>query len=221
MKNFDLESLSLFISDGRTPSFEYQTIETGFDISSNDFLKFAHYDLTAKYGHHLVNCLSNTKRAIESQLDCLLIGFGLSERAKKWNFPTKINYLNSIGVVSPNILNKINKKRNLLEHEYKNPSTEEVEDALDIATLFTTYTNKYIFPAIVECTLLGREFNVPGVQAVTVKLDWRNYKIIIQGYDEDLIAGTSEPVSKEITSDQAEYDDYLKFYLNFYNLISR
>lgn len=100
----------------------------------------------------IINSLSNTKRAIDSQLDSLLVGFGLSERANKWNFPTKVNYLNNVGILS-GILTKINKKRNLLEHEYKNPSIEEVKDALGVAKFFISYTDKYLHPAIVDFVL--------------------------------------------------------------------
>jgi len=81
--------------------------------------------------------LSSAKRAIDSQLNSLLIGFGLSKRAKDWHFPIETNFLNSIGVVSPGILKKINAKRNLLEHEYKSPTDEAVEYALDVANLLT------------------------------------------------------------------------------------
>jgi hypothetical protein len=147
----NLEFLNSFINtpegSDNVSTYMFENIETGFEISPSEFLKFADCDLTAKYDHHLVNSLSNSKRAIDSQLDSLLIGFGLSERSKKWRFPQKIDFLNNVGVISPRILTKINKKRNLLEHEYKNPSEEEVEDALDVATLFVAYTNKYLFRA--------------------------------------------------------------------------
>lgn len=220
MKEFDLESLNHFIANGHAQGCEYEIIKTGFEILPNDFLKFADCDLIAEYEHHLVNSLSNSKRAIDSQLDSLLIGLGLSERAKKWNFPTKIDYLNSIGIISPKVLNKINKKRNLLEHKYKNPNKEEVEDALDVATLFINYTNKYLSPALIECALLGRELQDEAMQCVTVKLDWQNYKLIFKGADEDLIAETYEPIVKELTADQTDYDEYLKFYLNLYNIMN-
>ncbi|MEA2075447.1 MAG: hypothetical protein U9O85_06905 [Euryarchaeota archaeon] len=45
------------------------------------------------------------------------------------------------GIIAPQILKKINDKRNLLEHEFKKPSLEQVEDALDVATLFISYAS--------------------------------------------------------------------------------
>lgn len=109
MSDYSLERLNLIFNDDEeyyVDGFSFDDVETRFDISPNDFIKFAEHDLTAQYNHHLVNTLSNTKRAIDSQLDSLLIGFGLSERSKKWRFPQKIDFLNKIGVMSPRILTK-------------------------------------------------------------------------------------------------------------------
>ncbi len=70
-------------------TYMFENIETNFEISPSEFLKFADCDLTAQYDHHLINCLSNTKRAIDSQLDSLLIGVGVSERSKNGIFLIK------------------------------------------------------------------------------------------------------------------------------------
>jgi hypothetical protein len=194
--------------------YGYENIKIGFDNSPDEFLKFAEYDSTAEYDHHLVNSLSNSKRAIDSQLDSLLIAFGLSKRAKNWHFPEKINYLNSIGIISPRILNKINKKRNLLEHEYKNPNKEEVEDALDVAQLFVAYTNKYLFPALKEYTLWSKKEG-----HVTITLDWENCKFI-STYPTYVDNEFKENITEDlVVADQKDYDEYLKFYLTIYKLL--
>lgn len=216
MSKSNLGILNLFINSDTAcvvDGCSFETVEPGFDISPEDFLKFAEHDLLAKYDHHFVNSLSNIKRAIDSQLDSLLIGFGLSERAKKWNFPTKIDYLNSIGVISPRILNKINKRRNLLEHEYKNPNQEEVEDALDVAILFVKYTDKYLFRALKDCYLLGEEGRI------TITLNWKECKITADYpiYEDNKYSGfVTEVVA---TADQKEYAEYLKFFLKLYNYL--
>ena len=142
-------------------------------------------------------------------MDSLLIGFGLSERSKKWRFPQKIDFLNKVGVISPRILTKINKKRNLLEHEYRNPTEEEVEDALDVAILFINYTNKYLFQAIFDFGFgygegEGRHLN-------TLILDWINSKLIF--------SCPSLGAEVEIKADEKDYDEYLKFYLELYNFM--
>jgi len=205
-----MEYFNIYLK-GEIDSSSTETVKTGFDISPNRFLKFAEYDLIANYDHCFVNSLSNTKRAIDCQLDSLLIAFGLSERAKKWRFPAKINYLNNIGIISPRILNKINKKRNLLEHEYKNPNKEEVEDALDVALLFVNYTNKYILRAITEYELYND--TEEGRYYLEAKLDWKNYKLVFVNYDKS----DKQAETIEILAPQKEYDEYLKIYLKLCN----
>lgn len=210
LSELSIEYLYLFLK-GEPETSGFETIKTNFDISPSKFLKFAEDDLTANYDHCLVNSLSNTKRAIDCQLDSLLIALGLSERAKRWRFPQKIDYLNSIGIISPRILNKINKKRNLLEHEYKNPNKEEVEDALDIALLFVNYTNKYILQATTEYDLHYE--TEKGNLLLSAKLDWKNYKLDFHFGDdvENLNKNT------QILASQKEYDEYLKIFIKLYS----
>lgn len=206
MNEINLEYLSLFLK-GELDSNNVITITTGFDITPTKFFKYAEYDLTTKYDHYLINSLSNTKRAIDCQLDSLFIAFGLDEKSKDWHFPTKINYLNSIGIISPRILKKINKRRNLLEHEYKYPNEEEVEDALDVAELFIRYTNKYLLRAHSEIDLyydLEEE-----TYFLSAKLDWENKKLCFETRKRI----DKEELNKEISASQKEYDDYLKMFI--------
>lgn len=223
LESISLEYLNLFISSGDASIETQEDIETSFDISPREFLRFAEYDLNANYSHHLVNSLSNTKRAIDSQLDSLLIGFGLSQRAAKWNFPTKVDYLNRVGILSPRILNKINKKRNLLEHEYKNPSIEEVEDALDIAGLFVNYTNKYLYPAVVDFVLNDKKmgyYDYPDdTKTIIMRLDWRNCKFIFDTPVKDA-EGLWHHTTEDVTTEHKDYDEYLKVFLSFYEIMN-
>ena len=46
-----------------------------------------------------------------------------------------------LGIIAPRILEKINRQRNKLEHDYIQPTKEDVEDALDISVLFLGYTS--------------------------------------------------------------------------------
>ena len=127
------------------PSWEYRE-EPIFEIIPKDFLKFAKSDLKIKAKRSSINVLSNVKRAIDSQIDSILFVLGYLKQSKKdkWNFPKKIEFVNSLGITSPNILKKINRVRNLLEHEYKYPSKEKVEDAIDVTELFLSATERMI-----------------------------------------------------------------------------
>lgn len=190
-------------------SWSGKNIESPFKITPKNFLSYADYDLTNEYPHHLVNSLSNIKRAIDCQFDSLLYGFGLFEKSKKlnWNFPEKINYLNRIGIISPRILRKINQKRNLLEHEYILPNKNDVEDALDVATLFIAYTERYLWNATTEIEL----YHDTKEEQLKIKLDYKNNMIIINE--------TTRPRDKKINANSEEYVDYLRWYIDLYKFI--
>ena len=89
------------------------------------------------------NCLSNSKRALEGQINSILIALGFKNKAKK-NFPTKIDFLIQLGISAPRILSRINSTRNLFEHEFEMPNNEIVEDFLNITELFMVSTNHYL-----------------------------------------------------------------------------
>lgn len=127
------------------PSWGYRE-EPIFEITPKDFLKFAKSDLKIKAKRSSINVLSNVKRAIDSQIDSILFVLGYLKQSKKdkWNFPKKIEFVNSLGITSPNILKKINGVRNLLEHEYKHPLKEKVEDAIDVAELFLNASDEIV-----------------------------------------------------------------------------
>ena len=115
-----------------------------FDIMPIDFLKYAEADITSKDKGSLVNTLSNTKRALDCQIEIIICEHGLKNKLKKerWNFPKKIKFLREKKIVAPRVLEKINKTRNMLEHEFKKPNLDKVEDALDVVTLFIGYSKQ-------------------------------------------------------------------------------
>jgi hypothetical protein len=114
------------------------TLMSRHTVRPVDYLNYARRDIITGDTRALVNALSNIKRAIDCQLDVLLEMYGLLKLStkKKWVFPKKIEVIRKIGIISPNILKKINSRRNQLEHHHKKPKKEEVLDFLDIAELF-------------------------------------------------------------------------------------
>lgn len=118
-----------------------------FELKPEDFMRFAIRDLKdTTEERSLVNALSNIKRAIDCRTASLLCFFGVYDKSKKedWNFPQSTDFLLKVGVLAPNILRKINKKRNELEHDFKKPIHEEVTDFLDIAQLFFAFTDQLL-----------------------------------------------------------------------------
>jgi len=116
------------------------------EIDAEDFLEFAKEDAKGKDLRSCVNALGNVKRAIECRIDSILYVYCLHKKSEKekWDFPKKIEIIEQLGIVAPDILRKINKKRNELEHRYVKPTKEEVNDGRDVAKLFLAYTSKRI-----------------------------------------------------------------------------
>ncbi|MGD0458252.1 MAG: hypothetical protein ABSC21_10975 [Terriglobia bacterium] len=126
-------------------------IEIKASLEPRDFLNFAIEDSIAlEKERNRINCLGNCKRAIDSQVDRLIarLGFRLLARKQRWNVPRKIQFISEIGVVAPRILHHVNQLRNLLEHEFAPPSKQQVEDALDVATLFISYAELVKIPSM-------------------------------------------------------------------------
>ena len=126
-------------------SSEGSTVLIPFNVNPEEYIEYARSDFKENQNRGLINALSNAKRALHCQLDVILYVFGLFEksRRKNWNFPTKLELINKLIPSAPKLLNKINRKRNLLEHDYIVPDKNEVEDFIDIVELFQQATNRY------------------------------------------------------------------------------
>jgi hypothetical protein len=122
-----------------------------YEICAEDFLKFATEDSKEEDLRSWVNALGNVKRAIECRVDSLLYNYCLHKKSEKerWNFPDKIEAIQQLGIVAPDILKKINKTRNELEHQYRKPDKTDVGDAIGIAQLFLAATDEL---AIIDYT---------------------------------------------------------------------
>ena len=124
-----------------SPSWEFNKNKY-FELMPTDFLNYAKIDLRNGTKKSIINTLSNIKRALHCQTDCILKSFGLYK--SRMNFPEKLKTMAKIGIVDANILSKINKNRNLLEHEYVIPNKDQVEDFFSATSLFTSATTKFI-----------------------------------------------------------------------------
>ncbi len=124
--NFDWIKVVAIADSGQSLDFE-------FEIEPEEFIEFAELDFQKNDKASLVNALSNAKRAIHCATDKIIGIFAL--KTKK-DFTSKLELLQDIGVIAPRIISKVNKNRNFLEHQYKLPIKESVEDAIDIASLF-------------------------------------------------------------------------------------
>jgi len=156
------------------------TIEIPFDLTPRDFIKFAKADFKLKKKRGVVNALSNIKRALHCQLDCLIhtCGFEIVAKKERWNIDNKVSFLQELEIITPDFLKKINRQRNLLEHEYMMASREKVEDAIDFIELFVIHTEKYIHNTIDECQF-GYYFRDKCYESPIIRFDRDNLKFII------------------------------------------
>ena len=131
------------------------SFDCDFNISPDEFINYAKKDIVLADKHGLVNAMSNAKRAIECQTDTVLdslTGVELKRRnaldtlprfdVRRGNLPHKLKLLREMGVAAPIIVEKVNRQRNLLEHEYELSERSKVEEAIDIAELFVAACSK-------------------------------------------------------------------------------
>ena len=163
--------------------FEYTWGSIGDPIGTkpDEYLTFARQDLSdGTSARHLINSVSNSKRALHLRMEILYEAFGGNVAVgKPKNFPSLIEFLRNCGIASPHILNRINKLRNAVEHDYLIPTLEEVETFLDVTELFLHATN----------ALIGRqpdkvEFESDSVRDKSgllilqkISFDWNNAEI--------------------------------------------
>jgi hypothetical protein len=87
-----------------------------------------------------MNALGNAKRALHLTIDSLLNAYGLLACNTKINFPKKLELLDTAGLISLSILSTLNLERNVMEHEYRVPSSLRVQELIDVGRLLLLAT---------------------------------------------------------------------------------
>lgn len=132
---------------------ETQISETAFEpfpfpTTPYDFLDYAELDLKTDLPHALSNSLSNSKRALDCELDYFLKAYGLQALANtnKWQTGKKLRIVDDLGVMPNRILFKVNEARNDLEHRFQPPSHQTAINALDVVSIFVAAVDAYLYP---------------------------------------------------------------------------
>ena len=192
--------------------FEWSTLDVPFavpfELRPEDFMAFAKEDLEENTERSMVNALSNIKRAIDCRILSLLYFFGVYNKAKRenWNFPKNTDFLSRIGVLAPNILKKINRKRNELEHDFKKPTSEEVTDYFDVAILFLGSTNHFLQKTLSDYSILTKDFMKKGQPWLLLKLNYEKELVQLEFIKEDSSKKLEIPVDNE--------DSYIKIVIH-------
>lgn len=150
----------------------YSPIHIPGNITPQMYLEFAVRDYESKQGSRSnVNAFSNAKKAIHFQTDIISKAFGIGclPQKQRDSFPKKIEFCEKCGIVGSRILNKFNKIRNKIEHEYYLPQAEEVEYIIDIVELFLAATARFLamFPEDMEFELIPRQgLDIPRLAGI-------------------------------------------------------
>lgn len=104
-----------------------------------------------------VNAVSNAKRSLHYQVDALATAFGWEHMKGRNDFPRKLEFLGSCGVLSPTIIKRMNRLRNSVEHDYYEPTEDQALEYIEIVELYlgaTHYTAAY-FPGDIQAELMS------------------------------------------------------------------
>lgn len=210
----DKTTLAKYLSDKDTLRCGWGTksIDTSFETMPSEFIGFAENDLQSNLDHRYINALSNAKRALDCQADRLLKLFGYYQEAqdKRWGFPAKLDLIKKFDILAPRVLNKINKTRNLMEHQFIKPKAAQVEDFLDIVSLFLASTEHYTSNFISLVDYLNEENeDYKNYMEVSVTVDAKKEKIIISTHQ----FKPKKDVKFEVKRTDAEYIDIYKRHL--------
>lgn len=163
---------------------------------------------------HYNNAVRNAKSALHMRVDIIYHCFcGTKTPRKIKSFPHKMDYLESIGIVRPRIIDKINKIRNEIEHEYRDATREEAEDFVDIVLLFIEAT-KHLnsrFPSEINFYGICKKNNMKYLIKILCDFECGKLNFIFEEQN-DL---TSNKVHKEFI--YAGTEAYIKW-LNFINV---
>jgi len=143
----------IFIEDYFVIERPLDQLEFDSEYSPFDYLKFAKEDLeTGNEKRSIINAIGNAKRALHLQVETICSGYGYKSKSK--DFPPKLIFLKELGVAAPKIIEKLNKTRNRIEHDYYLPTLDEANDFLDIVELFLYATISFIVVFPDETTLI-------------------------------------------------------------------
>ncbi len=177
-----------------------------FEIMPSKFLTYAENDLTLGNENNIINALANSKRAMMCVMDGLFDSLGL--RPVRDNFPSRIKLLDEVGVLAPRILHKVNRIRNLMEHDYKMPTLEEVEEAFDISNLF-------VAAVMNSMNMFNSQFSIGIEQTLSGHNNQQDAEIFFS-FDDDIkvwdvrLYGNKNAISTEVKCSDQKYKNIIK-----------
>lgn len=150
---------------------------TNFEVTPDEFLEFAKQDYKNNDKKGLVGTVTNSKRAIDCQIDWIISYLGydyLNFNEEKYSslisiiydleedqelnkdYSLKLRFIQALEIAPTFLISQIRKIRNKLEHEYILPSQEKAKEAIELAELFINATqNKLFYKFITDYYILN------------------------------------------------------------------
>lgn len=193
--------------------YTWSVISYPTGLTPSDYLAFAENDLEeGATQRRLINAISNAKRALHLEVETMCKAFGLEALKKKArNFPQKLDFIGKCGIVKRRLLVKMNNLRNLVEHEYYVPSINEVEDFIDVVTLFVDAMklNRMRYPSDVD--LYNATDDSGKFHATSLTSSLEKGVLTLKIFPDETYRG--QPIYKEITVNDDDYFAWLSFIL--------
>ncbi len=120
---------------------DMRNLDPEFELLPRDYLKYAESSLDKKDPESLINATSHLKRALDCQIDIFLNSFNLYDLVSSRNLSVekKVEFISSVCLFPTRSLNRLNKIRNKMEHEYQVPEIEDLNVYFDLITAFIMF----------------------------------------------------------------------------------
>jgi len=159
-----------------------------FELMPDDFLIFAKEDYKNLANRGLVGALSNSKRAIDCQVDWIISYLGFDYlNFNESNYPNikllidefesdlncnkdcsfKLRFVQALEIAPTFLISKIRTFRNKLEHEYILPSQNDAREAMEMSELFINATQNVILNKIFSNYFIQNEYEEDENEIVT------------------------------------------------------
>jgi hypothetical protein len=114
-----------------------------------EYIEYAKSNLASCNEQGYIDALGHAKRAVHLIIETFLRVWGLDTIYGRAKFPDKLKIMQEMGAFPIRMIEQLNKKRNLVEHEYVSVKHQEAADFVDIADMFLLLSYPLIKHAVV------------------------------------------------------------------------
>ncbi|GEN83610.1 hypothetical protein SLU01_19220 [Sporosarcina luteola] len=167
-----------------------------FELFPADYLSFAEQELelVLKDPSNVrvkINCILHLKRALNCQLDIFFHIFGFTKYVQKNNLglDKQLSFLKDTGIIKSRVINRFNKIRNKIEHQYRIPDIDDVEVYFDLISILNAQIENTIY---ISGTVSGMEDGILD-DTDSIKIEFNRKPV--------------PEISFKVTNDKGEYED--------------